>query len=85
MTLVKADRLRTPENVTMTPSLTAPQIESVRTRSGASGSKHSRDSEPEAETVGCYSFLVYCNCLQPATYFSGDIEEVKGLMITNSL
>ena len=67
MTLAKADLLRTPANVTMNPSLSAPQIEFVRTHSGAS--KHSRDSELEAETVSCYSFLIYC-CLRAAAYVS---------------
>ena len=67
MRLAKADRLRTPANVTMNPSLSAPQIEFVRTHSGAS--KHSRDSELEAETVSCYSFLIYC-CLRAAAYVS---------------
>ena len=83
MTLAKADRFRTPANVTMTPSLSAPQIEFVRTRSGAS-SKHSRDSEPEAETVSCYSILIY-NCLRAAAHISGDIEEIESSLIANSL
>lgn len=83
MTLAKAGRFRTPANVTMTPSLLAPRIEFVRTRSGAS-SKHSRDAEAEAETVSCYSILIY-NCLRAATYFSGDIEEIKSSLIANSL
>jgi len=40
MTLAKADASRKPVNVTMTPSLATPQVDSSRSRSG--GSKHSR-------------------------------------------
>ena len=38
--------------------------------------KRSRDSEPESESVSCYSFLIY-NFLHAAAYISVDIEEIK--------
>lgn len=51
----EVDRSRKFANVTMTPSLSTPQVESFQ-RSGSN--KHSRDPEPESESVSCYSFLI---------------------------
>jgi len=56
MTLAKANHYRSPSIVTMTSSLSATQIEFVRTCSA--NTKHSRKSEPEAEIVSCYSILI---------------------------
>ena len=68
MKLAKGDHSRKPTNFFMTPSLSTPQIESLRR---SIGGKHSRDSEPESESaVSCYSFLIY-DCLQAAAHFRG--------------
>ena len=81
MKLAKGDHSRIPVNVSMTPSLSTPQIESLRR---SLGGKHSRDSEPESESaVSCYSFLIY-DCLQAAAHFRGRRRNRK-VMVANSL
>ena len=56
MNLTKADAARKPTKVTTVPSLSTPQILSLRAHS--KGSKHSRDSEPHS-----VSWLFFISCL----------------------
>ena len=72
--LAKGDASRKPADVSATPSLLSPQIDSIRSRSG--GSNHSKSVR------SCYSFLIY-NCFTSCCILQGKSKKSK--LIADSL